>query len=122
MVQKKKTLVLGASPNTERYSFRAATELLHHGHPVELLGVRKGEIGGHNIDTFPNAYSDIHTVTMYLGKNNQVQYYKYILSLRPQRVIFNPGAENDDFCRELTKQNIECINACTLVMLSIRNY
>lgn len=122
MADKKKTLVLGASPNTERYSFRAASELLYYGHPVELLGLRKGNIEGHDIDTYPEAYTDIDTVTMYLGEKNQPEYYKYILSLKPKRVIFNPGAENETFCQELTKNNIECINACTLVMLSIGNY
>ena len=118
----KKTLVLGASPNTERYAYRAATELMHYKHPVELLGIKDGSIDEKAIDTTPKAYADIDTVTMYLGAQNQTEYIQYIFSLQPKRVIFNPGAENPDFCKRLEKKGIECIEACTLVMLSIGNY
>ncbi len=118
----KKTLVLGASPNAERYSFRAATELTYHKHPVALLGRRAGKIGDHDIDTVAQQYSGIDTVTMYLGPDNQIEYYQYIISLQPKRVIFNPGAENEGFCKMLEKNGVECLNACTLVMLSIGNY
>ena len=60
----KKTLVLGASPVTERYSHRAATELMHYKHPVELLGIKDGAINGQDIDKSPKMYEDIDTVTM----------------------------------------------------------
>lgn len=122
MSGKKKTLVLGASPNESRYSYRAASELVHYGHPIELLGIRSGSIANQEIDTNPQPYQDIDTVTMYLGAKNQVEYYQYIFSLQPKRVIFNPGAENAEFCQRLEKKGIECLEACTLVMLSIGNY
>ncbi|MFT5512676.1 MAG: putative CoA-binding protein [Bacteroidia bacterium] len=118
----KRTLVLGASPKEERYSFRAATELKHYAHPVELLGINDGSIGGQAIDTTPKMYDDIDTVTMYLGAKNQIEYYQYLIALNPKRVVFNPGAENDEFCKRLEKKGIECLEACTLVMLSIGNY
>ncbi len=122
MSVKKKTLVLGASPNESRYSYRAAMELAHYGHPIELLGIRNGQIANQEIDTTPKQYSDIDTITMYLGAKNQVEYYQYIMSLQPKRVVFNPGAENEELCKRLEKQGIECLEACTLVMLSIGNY
>ena len=122
MSTKKKTLVLGASPNEARYSYRAATELNHYGHPIELLGIREGSIVNQTIDTSPQQYTDLDTITIYLGAKNQVEYYQYIMSLKPKRVIFNPGAENAELCERLEKQGIECLNACTLVMLSIGNY
>lgn len=118
----KKTLVIGASPNASRYSHRAALELSHYKHPIHLLGLRNGEIAGVPIDTFPEPYENIDTVTLYLNSTNQIPYYKYILSLKPKRVIFNPGAENDELASLLKKHNIEPLNACTLVMLSIGNY
>ena len=118
----KKTLVLGASPNTERYSNRAASELMHYKHPVELLGIKDGEINGQEIDKSPKMYDDIDTVTMYLGARHQTEYYQYLFALEPNRVVFNPGAENDELCQRLEKKGIECIEACTLVMLSIGNY
>jgi uncharacterized protein len=50
------------------------------------------------------------------------QYYDYILSLKPKRVIFNPGTENSELENLLKQSNIEPIIACTLVMLSVGNY
>lgn len=122
MSSKKKTLILGASTNESRYSNRAANALSHHGHPIELLGIRNGSIVNQEIDTTPEPYIDIDTVTMYLGAKHQVEYYQYIFSLKPKRVVFNPGAENAEFCQRLEKKGVECLEACTLVMLSIGNY
>ena len=118
----KRTLVIGASPNASRYSHRAALELSYYKHPIHLLGLRTGEIAGVPIDTFPEPYGDIDTITLYLNSTNQRAYYKYILSLKPKRVIFNPGAENEELTSLLIKHDIEPLNACTLVMLSIGNY
>lgn len=118
MVQKR-TLVLGASTNPARYANMATHRLLSHGHEVELLGRRSGEVAGHPIRTGTGEISkDIHTVTMYLSEENQKGYEDYILALRPQRVIFNPGAENPDFEERLKAAGIEPIEACTLVMLA----
>ena len=65
---------------------------------------------------------DIETVTIYLSSKNQKQYYDYILSLKPKRVIFNPGAENVELEGLLSKNDIEPIQACTLVMLRTNQY
>ncbi|MFT5723932.1 MAG: putative CoA-binding protein [Bacteroidia bacterium] len=118
----KKTLVLGASPKQDRYSNRAASELMHYGHPVELLGNKKGQIKEQEIDTQAKNYKNIDTVTMYLGARNQVEYYQYLIALNPKRIVFNPGAENPELCKRLEKNGVECLEACTLVMLSIGNY
>ena len=59
---------------------------------------------------------------MYLGASNQKQYYDYILTLHPKRIIFNPGAENDELSEMAKKNGIEPIEACTLVMLSTGQY
>jgi predicted CoA-binding protein len=118
----KKTLVLGASPNPSRYSNIAVGRLLTYHHPVVPLGIRKGEIDGVEINIEPSFYSDIDTVTMYLGAPRQVPYYQYIIALKPKRIIFNPGAENEELARLARKHDIEVVNACTLVMLSMGNY
>ncbi len=119
MVQKKRTLVLGASTNPARYANMATHRLLSHGHEVELLGRRAGEVAGHPIKTLAGEISqDIHTVTMYLSEENQKTYEDFILDLKPQRVIFNPGAENPDFAERLKAAGTEPIEACTLVMLA----
>lgn len=117
-----KTLVLGASTNPERYAYKAAISLINHKHEVVLVGIKQGEINGIEIlNGMPNI-KDIDTVTLYVGPQNQTQYYDYILSLKPRRVIFNPGTENLEFVELLKQKNIEPVIACTLVMLSVGNY
>ncbi len=118
----KKTIVIGASENTERYSNRAVRQLKQHGNPVVAIGLKEGEIDGTKIQTGFPKIENVDTVTLYVGEKNQPAYYDYILSLKPVRVIFNPGAENPDFKKKLEKAGIEAPEACTLVMLSIGNY
>src|ERR1035437_6794936 len=102
----KKTLIIGASSNSERYSYLAAERLLAHGHDIELIGKRPDVIFGKTIDTEKTAFTDIDTVTLYLSKKFQPEYYDYILSLLPRRVIFNPGTENPVFEALLKENNI----------------
>jgi predicted CoA-binding protein len=118
----KKTLVLGASSNPERYSFRAVQQLKGHGFPVVALGNKGGDISGIAIDTGKPAYTEIDTVSLYLSAQNQEGYSDYILGLHPKRVIFNPGTENRAFSTLLRSKGIEALEACTLVMLSVGNF
>lgn len=114
----KKTIVLGASTNPQRYSFMAVEKLQKYGFEVYPVGIKKGEINGIKIlNDFP-ILNDIHTITIYLNKKNQEQYFDYILSVKPKRVIFNPGTENYEFQQILISKNIQVIENCTLVMLS----
>jgi predicted CoA-binding protein len=118
----KKTLIIGASNNPERYAYKAAERLLHYGHEIELLGLRNDEIFGKTIDTDRKQYTDLDTVTMYIGPQRQPDYYDYIISLKPQRVIFNPGTENSDFEELLAENGIKFEEACTLVLLGTGQY
>jgi uncharacterized protein len=118
----KKTLVLGASENPNRYSFLALKSLSAHGHPVVAVGKVQGSVDGININKEIQQVNDIHTITMYLNPTHQKQYYDYILSLNPKRVIFNPGAENSELASLCRNNNIEVINGCTLVMLSTSQF
>lgn len=117
-----KTMVVGASPNPERYAHKAVLALKQKGHSVVPLGIRKGEINGLEIERGRPDYPDIHTVTLYIGAFVQESYVDYILSLRPKRVIFNPGAENQDFFFRCEQNNIEAVEACTLVLLATNQY
>lgn len=117
-----KTVVIGASENPERYSNRAVNSLLNHGKEVVAIGLREGEIRGVKIQTGQPAIADVDTVTMYVGPANQSGWYDYILSLKPKRIIFNPGAENPELEKLATENGIEVVEACTLVMLSVGNY
>ena len=118
----KKTLVLGATPNPERYAYIATQRLKKAGHEVLLIGKKKGEIDGIVIENGTPQYEGIDTVTLYLNPDNQKPYYDYILSLKPNRIIFNPGTENWELVKLAKKQGIEIEIACTLVMLSVGNY
>ncbi len=118
----KKTVVFGATEKPGRYANLAAHSLLRHGHDIELIGLKEGEIDGHTIQTGHPALDAVDTVTMYVGPKNQPDLYDYIKSLKPRRVIFNPGAENPEFERQLRNEGIEPVHACTLVMLSVGTY
>ena len=118
MIENKKTLVIGGSVKPERYSNKAIRKLLKYGYPVVSIGLREGEVEGVKIETGRPDYSDINTVTMYVGKVHQPGYYDYLLGLKPKRIIFNPGTENAEFRKMAKKQGIETVEFCTLIMLS----
>src|SRR4029453_17689856 len=122
MKEMKKTLVLGASENPSRYSYLALQRLQSHQHPVVAIGKRKGFVGNVAIETDKKEWKDIDTVTLYLNPTHQEKYYDYILSLKPKRIIFNPGAENEELARMATSKGIKPLEACTLVMLATGQY
>ncbi len=118
----KKTLVLGASTNPERYSYKAIIFLKERGHNVIAIGNKKGNVAGVNIaEDFKN-YDNIDTITLYLNPQRQEQYYEKILQLQPRRIIFNPGTENVELNQLAEANGIETLEACTLVLLSTDQY
>src|SRR5690606_35521832 len=121
-VMKKKTLVFGASTNPGRYSFLAINRLVNRGHEVVAFGLKKGEVAGLQIDTGLLQYDSINTVTLYMNPQRQKEFYEYLISLQPKRIIFNPGTENPELYQLLRENNIDFEIACTLVLLSINQY
>ena len=79
-------------------------------------------VGNAVIETEKKQWKDVDTVTLYLNPANQKDYYNYILSLKPQRIIFNPGAENEELAQLATNEGIQPVEACTLVMLATNQY
>ena len=118
----KKTLVIGASENPERYAYKAVKSLLGKGHEVIVEGLRIGKIDDVNISNEKKFYEEVDTITLYVGPKNQPSWYDYIISLQPKRIIFNPGTENEELTSLAKENNIHTEEACTLVMLSIGNY
>ncbi len=118
----KKTLVIGASENPDRYSNKAIKALVNHGHPVVAIGLREGVISGISFNSEKQNFNDIDTVTLYVGPLNQPEYYSYIIGLKPKRVIFNPGTENPEFIAQLKASGIYPEIACTLVLLATDQY
>lgn len=121
-LMKKKTLVLGASMNPGRYSNLAIQRLTSYKQPTVAVGLRNGEVAGVSITKDKENFEDVDTVTLYLNPQRQKEYYGYILSLEPNRVIFNPGTENPELYAILRENNIEVEVACTLIMLATNQY
>lgn len=118
----KKTLVLGASLKPDRYSNFVIQKLVNNNIDVVAFGLKSGEVAGIEIQTELLPFEDIHTITLYLNPQRQKEYYSYIVSLHPKRVIFNPGTENPELYTILKENNIPFEVACSLVLLSTNQY
>jgi hypothetical protein len=119
---KKKTIILGATTDPSRFAYKATAKLQQKGYEAIPIGIKKGEIEGIAIQNGTPQYEDVDTITLYLNPDNQKPYYDYILSLKPKRIIFNPGTENYELIKKVKEVGIETEMACTLVMLSLDNY
>ncbi len=116
------TLVLGASDRKDKYSNIATRLLLSKGYKVKTIGSRTGLIDQTEILTEMTAWDDIHTITLYINPEIQKKYYEYILNLKPNRILFNPGTENDELKKMAESVGIETEYACTLVLLNLNQY
>jgi len=121
---KKKTVIIGATTNVSRYAYAAAGMLADYDHEIVPVGIKTGEIFGKNILDLrlKPEIRDVDTVTLYIGPRHQPEWYNYIIDLKPKRVIFNPGTENDEFMDKLSDSGVEVLEACTLVMLRTEQY
>lgn len=120
----KKTVLIGATPNPSRYAYLATNMLSEYQHETVLLGIKKGEINGNKILDIRDkpAIEGVDTITLYIGPHRQPEWYNYLLSLKPKRIIFNPGTENEEFQRMAEQLGVEALEACTLVLLRSRQY
>ena len=118
----KKTLVFGASLKPERYSNMAIRRLVNYNHETVAFGMKSGVESGVIIDIELIPYAHLNTVSLYMNAEIQKEYYSYIVSLKPKRVIFNPRTENPEFYKILRENNIPFEVACTLVLLSTDQY
>lgn len=121
-MQKNRTLVLGASLNADRYSNLAVKKLMAFDQPVLAIGNKPGNIGNTQIITAKKDFEDIDTITLYINPTHQKEWYPYIFSLHPRRIIFNPGTENDELYDLAIQKGIIAQEACTLVLLSTGQY
>lgn len=120
----KKTVIVGATTNPGRYAYIAASMLKEYGHPIVPIGIKKGELFGEKILDIRQkpVINDVDTVTLYIGPQHQPEWYDYIISLKPRRIIFNPGTENLTFERKAEEAGIEAEETCTLVLLRTHQY
>ena len=117
-----KTLVIGASINPERYSYKAIHLLVKHKIEVIPMGIKPGLVANLSIVSPLIVQNNIHTITLYLEASKQYLYYDFILKINPKRVLFNPGTENPELANLLNEKDVLWENACTLVLLSSNQY
>ncbi len=117
-----KTLIVGASTHPGRYAYLAANRLLSYGHEIVLLGKENGAVAGYPILHGKPELEAIDTITLYINPTRQPELYDYMLSLKPRRIIFNPGTENSEFEKMAEEQGVIALQACTLVMLGTGQY
>ena len=114
-----RVIVVGASAKPERYSNRAVRLLLEHGH--EVVPVNPGFLSIEDIpviSTLEDLSGHVDTVTLYVSAERSSALKDAIIHLRPDRVIFNPGAENPVLLAALEANGIRTEEACTLVLLN----
>lgn len=117
-------MIIGATPDPSRYAYLAAQMLTSYGHEIVPLSIKTGTVSGVEILDIRQrpVVEGVDTVTLYIGPQRQPEWYDYILSLKPKRIIFNPGTENEEFEKMAEAQAIEATEACTLVLLRSRQY
>jgi len=120
----KKTVIFGASPNQNRYAYMAAQMLHEQDIPFVPVSIKTGEVFGQEILDLNEkpAIDGVDTITMYISAKNQPEWYGYILSLKPKRIVFNPGTQNPELAAMAEENQIDAVSACTLVMLSSGQY
>ncbi|MCX7697269.1 MAG: CoA-binding protein [Bacteroidales bacterium] len=118
----KVTVIIGASPNPDRYSYIATLLCIQYGIPIYPVGVRDGIIGNIPIVTCKTKFEKVHTVSLYISEEKQKEWYEYIFSLEPQRIIFNPGTYNPELEKLAYSKGIECVLNCMITMLHSGTY
>ncbi|MFO7937308.1 MAG: CoA-binding protein [Kiritimatiellia bacterium] len=120
---KQRVVVLGASPKPERYSNRAVRLLVEHGHEVLPVNPAVPVIEDlpviHSLDDISG---HVDTVTLYVAAGRSSPMADSLVGLHPDRVIFNPGAENPALKLQLESNGIRTEDACTLVLLNTEQF
>ena len=118
MSKQERVAILGASADAERFSNQAQRMLKQHGHAVVPVSPKESVIDGDAVVPALGAIEgDVDTLTLYVRPAISSQQQADILALAPRRVVFNPGTENPELEDTLRAAGIECVEACTLVML-----
>jgi predicted CoA-binding protein len=113
-----RVVIVGASDKPDRYAHKAQLLLSQHGHEVVPVHPRLENIEGVPVVAdLSQVTGAVDTVTMYVGAAISQGLGDKLISVKPKRVIFNPGAENAELEEKLSQAGIEVEEACTLVML-----
>lgn len=116
-------LLVGASEKKSRYAYKALEMLLKHEHNV----VPFNPFGGAALNqqfhtTLDDIKSTIDTITLYVAPKRLEAMMDELIDLNPQRVIFNPGTEDEELMERFKDAGINVVEGCTLVMLSTNQF
>jgi hypothetical protein len=115
---KSSVVVLGATPKTDRYAFKAMQRLQEHGYKAIPVNPAFDEVCGEQCyPSIADVPQPIDTVTLYLGAARSTPLIQDIIKAKPRRIIFNPGSENEELAKAASARGIEVVYGCTLVML-----
>jgi uncharacterized protein len=110
--------VIGASDKPDRFSYQACKLLAQKGHKVFPVHQRIQNIDGMTVyPSIKDVPETIDTVSFYVAADISSKLTDDILSVKPKRLIFNPGAENVELFNKAQAQGMAVVNDCTLVML-----
>ena len=112
-----KIIVIGASPNPARFSYKAVKSLIEHDFKVLAIGFREGKIGDLDIMKDMVPVKDVDMIILYLGAERQRSYYDYMIELKPKEIWFNPGTENAELAQIAMDHDIGIRYECALVAL-----
>ncbi|MCF8331353.1 MAG: CoA-binding protein [Bacteroidales bacterium] len=122
MLESKKTMVLGVSPDPSKRAYKVCQKLLQKGHSIRPVGIREGNVENTPIITHETNPEPVHTVVIYLRAERQKNWIPYIMASTPKRIIFNPGAENEELIDKAKTKGIEILYECTILMLSSNRF
>ncbi len=118
----KNVIVLGASPNNTRVSYRAVKRLYNYDYNVTAIGNKSGTIASVEIVKNKPLIHDVYAVVLYLKPERQKEYYQYIIDIKPEMVFFNPGTYNPELVKILRENNIKIVEDCALAALSMGSF
>lgn len=110
--------ILGASNKADRYAHKALVMLREYGHSVIPINPALDTIESVPVvKSIKDIIVPVSTLTLYMRADRYMPLLEDIISLKPGRVIFNPGTESDEALSILKDSGIPGIYACTLVLL-----
>lgn len=120
---KKNVAIIGASKKHDRYSYKAFQELVNGAYnPIPINPVLKDIEGVPCYSSLGACPDKIDIITIYVRPSVLVDIVPQLISVNPERVIFNPGTEDADIMEELTKEGIKVQIACTIVLLKTNQF
>ncbi|VAW59000.1 hypothetical protein MNBD_GAMMA11-247 [hydrothermal vent metagenome] len=111
-------VVLGASNKPHRYACKALKMLQEYGYHVIPVHPKLENIEGLVVKhQLGHIHEPVDTLTLYIGPQRVSPLIDDIITLKPSRVVLNPGTECEKLEQALIQNDISFVKDCTLIML-----